>query len=681
MRHRTRALSWPPSLLVAALALGLALSACGGEEPDAVADPGTAQAAEPAAKPAAATRRAGERPIPAFEGFTLDGEKISASAYIGRRFLLFFFNPEVSEAVPVAQAVARIAELEGKHNFRVLGISMGSTAARTRAFVAEHDLDFPVIDDSSARIASKLNIRFKVALLGVDPEGYFSFAQVSFPETGGDLAGQVATQLREQLRLPAAHASAGALVDYPKAPLFEAEYMDDGSPFRMADIAGEPAVVIFFLHTCPHCHHALRFLERELAKLPEDGRPHLVAIEVTGRVSSIRNHLREQKLEFFRVLLDPGEKAAKAYGVFAGVPDVNFINAEGEIVHRVKGWDKGRMEALSRMWLAKIAGARVPMLLNPEGYTGNDVCGVCHEAEHATWELTRHASAYDTLVTHGEDRNAECVGCHVVGFEKPGGFEIADNPDHLEDVGCESCHGRGGPHLSPQFVTNGNYESACITCHDTKHSLGFEYASFRPKISHTGIAALSPEERAALVAAHGKPRDVLASAAVTVGSDACQSCHQAEYETWAKSPHAHAGKTLSEKGKATDADCQRCHTTNFGRDGGFAAGMTFAGASDLSRVGCESCHGAGGEHVKEGAPKLGTIVSLGDKCDSCVILQICGSCHDDVNDPGFEFEVLDKIDRQRHGTIEAGTGKPLAPTAGRIEAEVQRAFALLPPEP
>ena len=29
-----------------------------------------------------------------------------------------------------------------------------------------------------------------------------------------------------------------------------------------------------------------------------------------------------------------------------------------------------------------------------------------------------------------------------------------------------------------------------------------------------------------------------------------------------------------------------------------------------------------------------------------MILQICGSCHDDANDPGFEFEVKAKIDAQ-----------------------------------
>ena len=44
-----------------------------------------------------------------------------------------------------------------------------------------------------------------------------------------------------------------------------------------------------------------------------------------------------------------------------------------------------------------------------------------------------------------------------------------------------------------------------------------------------------------------------------------------------------------------------------------------------------------------------------------MILQICGTCHDDANDPGFEFEVLDKIDATRHGTIEAGTGAARTP--------------------
>ena len=105
-------------------------------------------------------------------------------------------------------------------------------------------------------------------------------------------------------------------------------------------------------------------------------------------------------------------------------------------------------------------------------------------------------------------------------------------------------------------------------------------------------------------------------------------------------------------------------------------------------MGCESCHGPGGNHIAPTAKKLGTIVSLADKCDSCAILQICGSCHDEANDPGFEFEVEDKIERLRHGTIEAGTGKPLTgkptallpetdPSDSTIQDDVARVFRLL----
>jgi hypothetical protein len=256
------------------------------------------------------------------------------------------------------------------------------------------------------------------------------------------------------------------------------------------------------------------------------------------------------------------------------------------------------------------------------------------------------------------------VGCHVVGFGQEGGFDLDKKPRELENVGCESCHGRGGPHLSPGAVAKGDYQSACLVCHDTKHSLGFEYATFLPKVSHAAnahILAMPREQRQKIMEERGALRtDLLPTAARHVGSDACRSCHAKEYESWAAGPHARALASLQTKHKAGDANCLKCHTTGFGREGGFQPGAAASAHPDLARVGCESCHGPGGDHIGA-ASKIGTIVALGDKCDSCVILQICGSCHDDANDSGFEFEVKAKIDKIRHGTIEAGTGKPLAP--------------------
>ena len=155
--------------------------------------------------------------------------------------------------------------------------------------------------------------------------------------------------------------------------------------------------------------------------------------------------------------------------------------------------------------------------------------------------------------------------------------------------------------------------------------------------------------------------NLLPTAAKIVGSEVCKSCHPAEYATWLEvAGHARAGATLVNAKQGFDETCYGCHTTGVGREGGFPADGALGEYPDLGRVGCESCHGPGGDHIGEESPKIGTSVSLGDKCDSCVILQICGGCHDEANDPGFEFEIQAKIEKQRHGTIEPGTGKPKA---------------------
>ena len=71
-----------------------------------------------------------------------------------------------------------------------------------------------------------------------------------------------------------------------------------------------------------------------------------------------------------------------------------------------------------------------------------------------------------------------------------------------------------------------------------------------------------------MVAAGAKPRDVLPTQAPHVGSDACQSCHAAEFAIWEASPHAKAMASLESRGEAENADCQKCHTTGLGKAGG-----------------------------------------------------------------------------------------------------------------
>jgi peroxiredoxin/nitrate/TMAO reductase-like tetraheme cytochrome c subunit len=627
-----------------------------------------------------------ERPLPNFSGRTLDGERIEVSSMLGKRLVIFFFNPEVKAATAATSAIGEIAKLRGKYNFDVLGVATGSNREKILSFVKDNGVEFEVIDDSSAAIARRIGLRQPMMLLGVDADGYIIFGIQQFMTNAPDAESAIGAQIRDALRLPpVASKSEPVLGNRPVAPLFTVDIMDSKERFDLGAHRGEAVILIFFLYTCPHCHQTLSFFRKALAELPEDKRPKLIGIEVTGRTSAVRSALKEKNLDFFPVAFDDDHSIQTEYGVFAGVPDTFFIDAKGRIAARVRGWDAAKDEHLARMRMARLSGAPVPMLLRKSGYSGSEACGICHELEQETWLFTKHASAFDTLVKHGEANNEECVGCHVVGYSETGGFKSAKQTPELEDVGCESCHGRGGPHLSPDFTPAGDYSSACATCHTPEHSLGFEYATFRPQISHAEnvhITKLSPEERTAHLEKIGARREVLATNAQHAGSDSCRSCHESEYATWAASPHAAAVATLSKAGKSANPDCLACHTTGFGRPGGFPKDGAVESHTDLARVGCESCHGPGGEHVKEGVAKIGSIVSLGDKCDSCVILQICGSCHDDVNDPGFEFEVLDKIEAQRHGTIEPGTGKPKVDSAAILDPtdlalsslEIRRAF-------
>jgi peroxiredoxin len=656
--------------LVVSLACGESAPPASSSNPQGRSD---AAAAEPAKNAAASRAKAKapakrqDKPLPAFSGFTLEGERLSIASLIGKRLLLFFFNPEVPDAPIIADAVARISSLRGKQNFQIVGIATGSKHQTAVDFAKQHGIDYPVLDDSQAAIANRLGLRQPLALLGVDSEGYVIFGVPAY--AGGDKKAGIAieSQLRDALRLqPIDTGSEPVLGSRPSAPAFSGEILDQEASFSLADHRGEAVIVIFFLHTCPHCHQTLNFFKSALAELPADTRPTLVGVEITGKTSAVRQSLRDEDLEFFPVIFDVSGTIRESYGVFGAVPDTFFIDAEGRIAARVKGWRADVDEHLARMRMAKLAGAPIPMLLRKTGFTGSDACGVCHELEHETWLFTQHAGAYDTLVKHGQTGDPECVSCHVVGFGQDGGFESAAPVAALEGVGCESCHGRGGPHLSPDFVSDDNYATACASCHNPEHSLGFDYATFRPKISHAAnahVVNLSVAERQQLLAELGVPRDVLPTNADYVGSSACQGCHASEHATWAASPHARAVETLTAAGEDQNADCQKCHTTGFGRAGGFASEAAATSGADLALVGCESCHGPGGNHVDGAAAKIGTIVSLGDKCDSCVILQICGACHDDANDPGFEFEVLEKIEKQRHGTIEAGTGKPLTKSA------------------
>ena len=69
-------------------------------------------------------------------------------------------------------------------------------------------------------------------------------------------------------------------------------------------------------------------------------------------------------------------------------------------------------------------------------YVGADACKTCHGAEHEKWSSSKHSHAWEALEGVNKIFDPNCVGCHSVGYEKPGGYIDASLTSHLTYVQC-----------------------------------------------------------------------------------------------------------------------------------------------------------------------------------------------------------------------------------------------------
>jgi len=140
-----------------------------------------------------------------------------------------------------------------------------------------------------------------------------------------------------------------------------------------------------------------------------------------------------------------------------------------------------------------------------------------------------------------------------------------------------------------------------------------------------------------------------------VGVKKCKTCHKKpeqgeQYAKWLDGPHAKAFETLaSDKAKEYGAErgiddpqaadeCLQCHVTGHGVDPEFLGSKYRA----TDGVGCESCHGAGGDYYKKKTMKAITKGEVDGATLGLIIPdeQTCVKCHNDKS-PGykaFDFE-------------------------------------------
>ncbi|MDR3569385.1 MAG: cytochrome c family protein [Syntrophobacteraceae bacterium] len=107
--------------------------------------------------------------------------------------------------------------------------------------------------------------------------------------------------------------------------------------------------------------------------------------------------------------------------------------------------------------------------------------------------------------------------------------------------------------------------------------------------------------------------------ATYVGSKKCQACHGGEYarfEKYSRMTRSYSDVLIMKRGLTREEyqKCLECHTTGFGKPGGFRSAKE---TPRMKEVGCEACHGPGSIHVQSSDPKdIKKVVSETD-CQAC----------------------------------------------------------------
>ena len=118
-----------------------------------------------------------------------------------------------------------------------------------------------------------------------------------------------------------------------------------------------------------------------------------------------------------------------------------------------------------------------------------------------------------------------------------------------------------------------------------------------------------------------------------VGSKKCGDCHEEQYQNYlryAKKAHSFASVRKMKWG-LTESEyqgCLACHTTGYGRPGGFVSEEE---TPDLKDNGCEVCHGPGSVHVESEDPK---------DIKSKLSMEDCTTCHNTDRVGAFKFRPL-----------------------------------------
>jgi hypothetical protein len=147
----------------------------------------------------------------------------------------------------------------------------------------------------------------------------------------------------------------------------------------------------------------------------------------------------------------------------------------------------------------KLAANEPPPPVEPgqPSYAGTQACVKCHKPAVEFWKHTVHAEAWKTLVEVDKQYHYDCIGCHVTGWERPGGGNLGTVEKRgLVDVQCEVCHGPASKHVEeagledPKTLVRRPPDNFCAdNCHTREHSDTFTLIPYLRDILGKGHGA------------------------------------------------------------------------------------------------------------------------------------------------------------------------------------------------
>jgi Cytochrome c554 and c-prime len=129
-----------------------------------------------------------------------------------------------------------------------------------------------------------------------------------------------------------------------------------------------------------------------------------------------------------------------------------------------------------------------------QGIAGSASCSKCHAPDDLIWQHSKHAIAWQALITKNANYDPYCQQCHTTGYGQLGGFENVSLSKDLVGVGCENCHGPSQLHVdNPKKKTPFQAKEQCVRCHDHENSPTFEMKSYWAKVVHAGAKETTSE--------------------------------------------------------------------------------------------------------------------------------------------------------------------------------------------